>query len=104
MNPDLLLPLGALAVALALGAIMGVVPTRRLITIREAKHELKQGSASRLREMGGWVFAAMWLLVLWFVGSVVGDWIRLGDLDAALTRSELRLRIVADILLALASD
>ncbi|MEO0665084.1 MAG: hypothetical protein AAFY97_05045 [Pseudomonadota bacterium] len=87
-----------------MGTLVGYWPTRRLIAMREARHELKQGSASFLRAMGGWVVVLAWLAVLWFGGTIIGDWVRLEDLDAALRRSELRLRIILEILAALGSD
>ena len=60
--------------------------------MREAKHELKQGSAGFLRSMEGWGVIALWALTILFCAAVLGDWQISGDFDGALDRSGQRLR------------
>ena len=60
-----------------MGTLVGYWPTRRLIAMREARHELKQGSASFLRAMGGWVVVLAWL------GATMGHMIAFGTLPEA---------------------
>ncbi|MEL7299794.1 MAG: hypothetical protein AAFM92_05355 [Pseudomonadota bacterium] len=101
---SLLEPSLAILALVALGTLLGYLPTRRIIAMREAHHELKRGSASFLRATAGWAIIALWVMALWFGGTIVGDWIRLGDLDAAIARSWLRLRILLEIAAAIGSD
>ncbi|MEL6914982.1 MAG: hypothetical protein AAFP13_10815 [Pseudomonadota bacterium] len=101
---SLLEPALSAAALVILGTVIGYMPTRRIIAMREAHHELKRGSASFLRATAGWAVIAFWVMALWFGGTVVGDWVRLGDLDAALARSWLRLRILLEIAAAIGSD
>ena len=77
---------------------------RKLIQIREAKHELKQGSAGYLRSISGWFFVGAWLLITWFCATITGDWWATQDLEGALVRSGHRLRIIIEVLAALLDD
>ncbi|WP_420011460.1 hypothetical protein [Tateyamaria sp.] len=72
-----------------------------MITVYEAKHELKQGSAGWLRSIGGWSIIAFWLMTTWFVATVIGDWGATGDLEGAIDRSWLRLRVLLEIAVAI---
>jgi len=81
-----------------------LVPVKRLITIQEAKHELKHGSAGFIRSTAGWFVIVLWLAVTWFCATVLGDWHVNGDLDAAIERAWLRLRILVEILAAMSED
>lgn len=85
---------------LALGGLLGIAPMRKLIQVQEAKHELRQGSAGFLRTMGGWVVILVWLAAVWFCGTVIGDWVRLGDPAQAIDRAWLRLYILLEIIAA----
>ncbi|MEL7099010.1 MAG: hypothetical protein AAGM84_09300 [Pseudomonadota bacterium] len=95
--------LTALALLCA-GTLIGYWPTRKLIAVREARHDLKQGSAGFIRQISGWSVIAFWLGAVWFGGTIVGDWGATGDLDGAIERAWLRLQILLEILAALAES
>ena len=97
-------PLASILVVLALGALAGIAPMKKLIEVQEAKHELRRGSAGFLRTISGWVVIAVWLAAVWFCGTVIGDWMRLDDLGAAIDRAQLRLYILLEILAALSDS
>ena len=92
--------LGLLAVA----TVVGVVPVRKLIQIREAKHELRHGSSGFILSVSGWAFIAFWIMGVWFAATVLGDWATHGDLAAAMDRAALRARILLEIAMALSDD
>lgn len=90
------------AVALfVLSTIVGLPQIRKLITVREARHELRRGSASWIRGIAGWAAIAFWLMSVWFFATIIGDWGATGDLEAAIDRSWLRLRVLLEIAAAL---
>lgn len=91
----------ATLVLLAASALAGVYPVRKLIQVREAKHELKHGSAGFLRTISGWSVIAIWLMAAWFFATIIGDWGATGDLSGAIDRGWLRLRILIEIAIAL---
>lgn len=97
-------PFVALALLLVLSAAFGIVPMRKLIQVREAKHELKQGSAGFIRTTSGWFVIVIWLAAAWFVATVLGDWWASGDLDRAIDRGLIRLQILLEILAAFGED
>ena len=97
-------PLIAAIVLLAGATFVGMVPVVKLIKVYEAHHELKQGSAGWLRTIGGWSMIAFWLMTTWFLATIVGDWWMSGDLNAAVGRSWLRLRILLEIAASLADS
>lgn len=101
MLPDLIYPALVGLVLFAVSTGIGVPMVRKLIQVQEARHELKQGSAGFLRSISGWSMIAIWLLGVWFLSTIVGDWGATGDLDGALARSWLRLRIILEIAVAL---
>lgn len=101
MLPDLIYPALAGLALFAISTGIGVPMVRKLIQVQEARHELKQGSAGFFRSISGWSMIAIWLLGVWFLSTVVGDWGATGDLDGALARSWLRLRIILEIAVAL---
>ena len=88
----------------ALSTTLGVLPVRKLIQIREAKHELRRGSAGFLLSVSGWAFIAFWIMGVWFAATVLGDWATHGDLSDALNRAALRARILLEIAMALSDD
>lgn len=95
---------GPLIAGLALFALstgVGIYPVVKIIRVREARHELKEGSAGWLRGIGGWAVIAFWLMAVWFFATIIGDWNATGDLDGAIDRSWLRLRILLEIAAAL---
>ncbi|MEO1779476.1 MAG: hypothetical protein AAFU63_11860 [Pseudomonadota bacterium] len=89
---------------LALSTAIGIPMIRKLVMVREARHELRQGSAGFLRSLAGWSVIGFWLLGTWFVATILGDWGYTGDLDGAIARSWLRLQIVLEIAAALAQS
>ncbi|MGB5865824.1 MAG: hypothetical protein WBG95_16165 [Sulfitobacter sp.] len=97
----LLNPLIAGLILFVLFAVVGMIPMRRLIALHEAQHELRHGSASWIREVAGWTSIVLWLMLVWFVSTIIGDWAVSGDLDGAIARSWLRLRILLEIASAL---
>jgi len=97
-------PIVSLLVLLAGSSLVGVGPVRKLIQVREAKHELKRGSAGMLRSFSGWSVIAFWLLITLYLATVLGDWLVSGDLGGAVDRSMLRLRIILEILAAIAES
>ena len=94
----------SLLVLLIVATAMGVAPVRKIIAVREAKHELKQGSAGFLRSISGWAVIAFWLMATWFCATIIGDWWATGDLEGVVERSWLRLRILLEIAAALAES
>lgn len=89
------------ALILAFSAVAGMGAVRKLIEVYEAKHELKHGSAGFLRMIGGWSWIGVWLLVTWFLATVMGDWHHSGDLEGAVDRSMVRLYVMMEIIAAL---
>jgi len=79
----------------------GVPAMRKLIMVYEAKHELKEGSAGWLRTLRGWSLVAFWLMITWYVASIIGDWGVHGDLGDAIDRGWLRLHILFEIAMAI---
>lgn len=98
----LLGPLIATALLFAAATAIGIVPVVKLIRVYEAQHELRHGSAGWLRAISGWSVIAFWLGGTWFVATILGDWAVTGELEDAIDRSWLRLRILLEILAALA--
>jgi len=99
---DVLAPFLATIGLIALSAGVGILPMRKIVQMREARHELKHGSASFLRAMSGWLFIALWLTATWFCATIIGDWGVTGDLDGAIARSGRRLEILLHLLAAFA--
>ena len=97
-------PLIAACLLLVASTAIGMANVRKIITIYEAKHELKQGSAGWIRSISGWTLVVFWLLITWFLATIIGDWHVSGDLDGAIDRSWLRLQIMLEIMAALGSD
>lgn len=87
-----------------LGTALGIWPVVKLIKVYEAKHELKTGSAGAIRTIGGWSVIAFWVAGVWFFATIIGDWGATGDLEGATARAWLRLRILLEILAAIASS
>ena len=97
-------PFLAGCVLLVIATGIGILPVRKLIKIHEAKHELKQGSAGFIRTISGWAIIAFWLMATWFIATILGDWANTGDLQGAIDRSWLRLRILLELAAALADN
>ncbi|MEM6897589.1 MAG: hypothetical protein AAF576_09410 [Pseudomonadota bacterium] len=87
----------ATVAAIALGAASGLWPTRRLITIREAQRELRQGSSSWLREITGWSVILFWLGILVYTGTVLGEWAATGSFIAAMNRVLATISLILEI-------
>mgnify|MGYP001804693698 CR=1 FL=1 len=90
MTPSLAAPILATIILLVCATAGGIPVVRKLITVYEAKHELKHGSAGWLRGIGGWSIIAFWLMNSWASG----------DLEGAIDRSWLRLRSLLEIAIA----
>ncbi|MEM8536912.1 MAG: hypothetical protein AAGF56_03530 [Pseudomonadota bacterium] len=84
--------------------LIGILPVKKLIQVREAKHELTRGSAGFIRTISGWSVIMFWVAATWFVATILGDWATYGDLEAAMERGFVRLRVLLEILAALAED
>ena len=97
-------PFWATLALFAISTAVGMVQVVKVIQIREAKHELKQGSAGFLRSVGGWSLIFIWFGGVWFLATIIGDWGVSGDLAGAWERGQLRLRILLEILAALAES
>ena len=89
---------------LALATVIGRWQIVKLITVQEARHELREGSAGWLRSISGWSAIAFWVLSTWFCATILGDWAVSGDLDAAMARAALRLRILLEFAAAIAES
>ena len=92
------------AILFVAATALGIWPIKKLIIVREAKHELKHGSAGFIRTLSGWSIIAFWVMVTWFLATILGDWHIHGDLAGAIERSGNRLRILLEIAAALADD
>ncbi len=97
-------PLIAILVLLALSTLIGMSQVVKVIKIHEAKHELKHGSAGFIRSIAGWSLVAFWLMGVWFLSTIIGDWAATDDLAGAIDRGWLRLRILLEIAAALAES
>lgn len=84
-----------------LSGAVGMINIVKIITIYEAKHELKQGSAGFIRSISGWSLVVIWILVTWFLATIIGDWAISGDLERAVARAELRLYVMLEIIFSL---
>lgn len=91
-------------VLIAFGTLVGIPAVRKLIVVYEAKHELKHGSSGFLRSIAGWSIIAFWLMTTWFLATVIGDWGASGDLEGAIARSWLRLRVLLEIAVAIMGE
>ena len=101
---DPILPLLLAPVLLCLATFIGIWPIKKAIHVREAKHELKHGSAGFLRSVSGWSVIVFWAAAIWFGATILGDWHATDDLNGALARAWLRLEIILEILAALGDD
>lgn len=95
------MPLLCALALFVISTVAGMGPVMKLIRVREARHELRQGSAGAIRAISGWAIIAFWLMAAWFMATILGDWSISGDLGAAIDRSYLRLRILLEIAAAL---
>ncbi|MEM1276159.1 MAG: hypothetical protein AAGH74_06525 [Pseudomonadota bacterium] len=89
---------------LCTASILGIYPIKKLIDVKEARHELRHGSPGFLRTISGWTIIVVWLVTTWFLATITGDWWATGDLEGALQRSGRRLELVLRILAALSND
>ena len=97
-------PLLAALVLMIAATFVGMLPVVKLIRVYEGHHELKQGSAGWIRTIAGWSMIVFWLMTTWFLATIIGDWGVSGDLQGAVDRSWLRLRILIEIAAALADS
>lgn len=89
---------------ICIATALGAYPIKKLIDVKEAKHELKHGSAGFIRAISGWTIIAIWLCATWFFATITGDWWATGDLAGAIQRSGRRLELILHILAALSDD
>lgn len=87
----------AAAVVFGFSTYVGVIPVHRMIHRREAQHELRRGSASYFRRMGGLALVGMWLVAILFVSSIIGDWAVTGDYDGAMARAGMRIGLLIQL-------
>ncbi|QGX98184.1 hypothetical protein EI983_07785 [Roseovarius faecimaris] len=99
---DLSAPILSALVLMAVSTLLGMAQIRKMIRIHEAKRELKHGSAGFIRSISGWSIVAFWAMAVWFIATVIGDWGVTGNLEGAMDRAWLRLRILLEIAAALA--
>lgn len=78
----------------------GMFNVVKIITIYEAKHELRHGSAGWIKAISGWSLIVIWVLVTWFLSTIIGDWYVSGDIEGAMARAELRLWVMLEIISA----
>lgn len=97
-------PIPLLVFLFVASSAIGITSVKKMIQVREAKHELKQGSAGFLRSVAGWSFIAFWAMATWFISTVLGDWQMSGDVEGALERGALRFRILVEIAMALREE
>jgi len=97
-------PYIAAIVLFCVATALGIAPVVKIISVYEAKHELKHGSAGFIRSISGWAIIAFWILTTWFVATILGDWAATQDLTGAIDRGMLRLRILLEIFAALAES
>ena len=97
-------PLLAALVLMIAATFVRMLPGVKLSRVYEGHHELKQGSAGWIRTVTGWSIIVFWLMTTWFVTTIIGDWGVSGDLQGAVDRSWLRVRILIEIAAALADS
>lgn len=93
-------PIIAALILFGLAMAVGMFNVVKIITIYEAKHELRHGSAGWIRAISGWSLIVIWVLVTWFLSTVIGDWYVSGDIEGAMARAELRLWVMLEIISA----
>ena len=84
----------AATILFSFSTYLGLIPVHRMIQRREAQHELRWGSASYVRRMGGLFIIFVWVITVIFLSMIIGDWGVTGDLDAALDRAGLRIGLL----------
>ena len=94
---SLLAPALSAVILFAAATMAGTASVRKIIEMREARHELRQGSASQIRRLASWAVVGFWPVATWFCATVIGDWGATGDLPSALDRTWLRLYILLEI-------
>lgn len=85
-----------------MATFVGMIPIKKLIDMKEARHELRVGSANYLRRLAGWSAIGFWILAIWYFATILGDWGVTGDFEDALERSYVRLLVLVEIAIALA--
>ena len=96
-----LVPIVLLLLLFFVSAFIGKTIVRKTIQVREATHELKQGSAGFLRGLAGWGVIVLWAVTILCFATVLGDWQISGDFDGAIERGRERLPLLFIIVTAL---
>lgn len=102
--PEAFLPYLSVIVLFAAATIFGMQPIHKIIEMREARHELKQGSAGWIRSLSGWSFVAFWIVGTGAFAGFLADWAQKGDLSMAIAQSGNPLNILSDIAATIAGD
>jgi hypothetical protein len=97
-------PMIAALILFGLSTAIGMFNVVKIITIYEAKHELRHGSAGWIRAISGWSLIIIWVLVTWFLSTIIGNWYISGDLEGAMERAELRFWVMLEIISAVADS
>ena len=84
--------LAALALMIA-ATFVGMLPVVKLIRV----YEVPSWAETWIRTITGWSIIFFWLMTTWFVATIIGDWGVSGDLQGAVDRPSLRLRIIIEI-------
>ena len=84
----------AAAILFSFSTYIGLIPVHRMIQRHETEHELRRGSASYFRRMGGLFFVIVWIGTVVFLSTILGDWAATGDLEAAMDRAGLRIGLL----------
>jgi hypothetical protein len=80
--------------------VFGLIPIHRMIHMHEARDELRQGSASRLRRAERWGVIAVWLAVVLSCLVFSGDWAATGDYQSTTERAAQRTDLLINLLVA----
>lgn len=85
-------------------ALIGVPMVKKLVDVKEARHELKRDSTSYIMGVAGWSVIAFWLMATWYLATILGDWMVTGDVAGAIDRSLTRLWVLLQIAAELAAS
>lgn len=87
-----------------ISALIGMPMVKKLVQIREARHELKRNSTSYIMGIAGWSVIAFWLMATWFFATILGDWAATDDAAGAVDRSFTRLWVLLQIAAEVAAN
>ena len=99
-----LLPLLLCLPLIGASALIGLPMVKKLIDVKEARHELKRDSTSYIIGVAGWSVTAFWLMAKWYLATILGDWMVTDDLPSAIDRALTRLWVLLQIAAELAAS